>query len=125
MHTAALCATALLLMAGPLTAQTDTALKPARVLIHTFQSPDREFVRVRLVSTEAYRVQVNRAPVRLEVRPVSQGVQPPAVRAIFQGNKLAVFLLEPRVSAEYEIRLLGAGDRPVQLMVDRRGGKPE
>ena len=124
MHVATLCATALLVLAGPLIAQTDTALKPARVLTHTFSSPDREFVRVRLVSAETYRVQVNRARVRLEVRPVSQGVQPPTVRAIFHGDKQVIFLLEPRVTAEYEIRLLGAGDRPAQLTVDRREGKP-
>jgi hypothetical protein len=124
MNLTALCALACLLVASPLTAQTDTARKPARVLSHTFASPGREFVRVRLISAESYRVQVNRAQVRLEVRPVSPGVQPPGVRAIFHGDKLSVFLLEPRVSAEYEIRLLGAGDRPARLTVDRREGKP-
>ena len=124
MNFASLCGMALLVLAGPLTAQTDTALKPARVLTHTFSSPGREFVRVRLISAETYRVQVNRARVRLEVRPVSPGVQPPSVREVFHGEKLSVFMLEPRVSAEYEIRLLGAGDRPVQLTVDRRAGKP-
>jgi len=46
------------------------------------------------------------------------------VREVFHGDKLSVFLLEPRVSAEYEIRLLGAGDRPARLTVDRREGKP-
>ena len=123
MNIARLCATAFLVMAGPLMGQTDTALKPVRLLTHTFSSPDREFVRVRLISAETYRVQVNRARVRLEVRPVSPGVRPPAVREIFRGEKLMVFMLEPRVSAEYEIRLLGAGNRPVQLTVDRREGK--
>jgi hypothetical protein len=124
MNLATLCATALLVTAGPLLAQADTTRKPSRVLTHTFASPDREFVRVRLISPEIYRVQVSRSRVRLEVRPVSQGVQPPGVRAIARGEKLSVFLLEPRVSAEYEIRLLGAGDRPVQLTVDRTAGKP-
>jgi len=124
MNVAPLCALALLVMAGPLPAQNDSARKPVRVLTHTFASPGREFVRVRLISSETYRVQVNRAQVRLEVRPVSPGVQPPRVREIFHGEKLSVFLLEPRVSAEYEIRLLGGGDRPAQLTVDRRDGKP-
>jgi hypothetical protein len=124
MHLATLCATALLVTAGPLIAQSDTTPKSSRVLTHTFSSPGREFVRVRLTSPDTYRVQVTRSRVRLEVRPVSQGVQPPALRAIFRGEKLTVFLLEPRVSAEYEIRLLGVGDRPVQLTVDRKAGKP-
>ena len=123
MHLATLCATALLVSAGPLFAQADTAPKPSRVLTHTFASPGREFVRVRLISPETYRVQVSRSRVRLEVRAVSQGVQPPTVRVIFRGERLSVFLLEPRVSTEYEIRLLNAGDRPVQLSIDRTGGK--
>ena len=124
MRVVTLCATALLLLALRLPAQTDTARTPARVLTHTFAAPDREFVRVRLISDESYRVQVNRARARLEVRPVSPGVQAPAVREISRGEKLAVFLLQPRVSAEYEIRVLGAGERPAQLTVDRRMVKP-
>jgi hypothetical protein len=120
MNQAMLSALAFLLIAGPALAQNDTAGKPARVLSHTFVTPSREFVRVRLLSEESYRVQVSRAQVRLEVRAVSQGVQPPQVREIFHGEKLTVILLEPRVSAEYEIRILGAGSRPVVLTIDRR-----
>jgi hypothetical protein len=123
MRVAQLCATALLVLAGPLIAQTDTGRKPARVLTHTFSSPDREFVRVRLISAETYLVQIGRARARLEVRPVSRGIPAPTVRALTRTQKHSVFLLAPQVSAEYEIRLLGAGDRPVQLTVDRREGK--
>jgi hypothetical protein len=123
MYLARLTIVALGILASSVHAQTDTAPKPARVLVHTFTSPSREFVRVRLVSAESYRVQVNRAQVRLEVRPVSSGVQPPRVREIFAGEKLVVFLLEPKVSAEYELRVLGGGDRPVQLTVDRMSQK--
>jgi hypothetical protein len=124
MYLARLTALALGILGCPALAQTDTTPKPARVLSHTFSNPGREFVRVRLVSSESYRVQVNRAQVKLEVRPVSPGVQAPRVREIFAGEKLRVFLLEPRVTAEYEIRVITADDRPVQLMVDRRRGKP-
>lgn len=116
-------AIALLVIAGPAVAQTDTAAKPSRVLSHTFATPSREFVRVRLVSDESYRVQINRAQGRLEVRAVSQGVQAPRVREIFTGEKLVVFLLEPRVTADYEIRILGAGSGPVRLTIHRRPDK--
>lgn len=118
--------TALLLgvLACPALAQTDSVAKSARILIHTFATPTREFVRVRLESTQTYRVQLDRAGVKLEVRPVSQGVQAPRVRGVFAGEGLQVYVVEPRVTAEYEIRLLGAGDRPIRLTVDRTAGKP-
>lgn len=119
MNLARLSALSLLVIAGPAVAQTDTAGKPAHVLSHTFHAPSREFVRVRLLAEERYRVQVNRAQVKLEVRAVSPGVQPPRVREIFRGEKLQVLLVEPRVSAEYEMRVLGAGSRSVTLTVDR------
>jgi hypothetical protein len=119
MNLARISALALLVIVSPAVAQIDTAKKPARVLSHTFLTPSREFVRVRLLSVESYRVQVSAAQVKLEVRAVSQGVQRPRVREIFRGEKLTVFLLEPRVAAEYEIRVLGPGSRPVRLTVDR------
>lgn len=124
MNLARLSALSLMVIAGPAAAQTDSGGKPVHVLSHTFHTPSREFVRVRLLSGESYRVQVSRAQVKLEVRAVSQGVQRPQVREIFHGEKLMVFVLEPRVSAEYEIRVLGAGSRPVLLTVDRRPVKP-
>lgn len=114
-----LCAIALAVAGGQAVAQTDTMGKPVRVLTHTFNTPSREFVRVRLMSAESYRVQVSRGRARLEVRPVSQSVQPPVVRRIFSGEKLVVFLLQPRVTADYEIRILGTGSQPVLLTVDR------
>jgi hypothetical protein len=124
MYLTRLVALALGVLSFPALAQSDSAAKPARLLTHTFANPSREFVRVRLESAVSYRVQVNRAQVKLEVRPVSLGVQPPRVREILAGEKLRVFLLEPRVTAEYELRVLGAEDRPVQLTVDRRASKP-
>ena len=125
MYLARFGALALVMMAArPAIAQSDTTDKPVRVLSHTFTTPSREFVRVRLLSEETYRVQVSRAQTKLEVRPVSQGVQAPAIRQLFMGEKLVVFLLQPRVSAEYEIRVLGAGTRPVLLTIDRRPEKP-
>lgn len=108
-------------------AQSDSAPRAersTRVLTHAFTSPSREFVRVRLESGESYRAQVNRAQVRLEVRAVSAGVQSPRVREIFSGEKLRVYLIEPRASSEYEIRVLDGGNRPVRLTVDRRPPKP-
>jgi hypothetical protein len=123
MRVAKMCAMALLIAAGQAVAQTGTADKPARVLSHTFTTPSREFVRVRLLSDESYRVQISRSQARLEVRPVSSGVQTPVVRRIFNGDKLVVFILHPRVTADYEIRILGAITRPVQLTVDRNREK--
>lgn len=108
-------------------AQSDSASgaqRSTRVLAHDFTSPSREFVRVRLEAKESYRAQVNRAQVNLEIRPVNQGVQAPRIREIFAGEKLRVFLIEPRVSSEYEIRVLGGGDRAVRLLIDRRPPKP-
>ena len=118
--------TALLLgvLASSAMAQADSASKSARILTHTFVTPSREFVRVRLESTQTYRVQLNRARVRLEVRPVSRGVQPPRVRAIFSGEDLQVFVVDPRVTSEYEIRVLEGEDRPIRLTVDRTTPKP-
>lgn len=125
MHLSGFGALALLLVvAPPVAAQSDSAGKPARVLTHTFADPSREFVRVRLLSDETYRVQVNRARAKLEVRPVSQGIRAPVIRQLVVGERLAVFLLQPRVSAEYEIRILGGGTRAVLLTIDRRPAKP-
>jgi hypothetical protein len=114
----------LLIVAHPVVAQSDTTAKPVRVLTHSFTTPSREFVRVRLLSDETYRVEMNRARAKLEVRPVSQGVRAPVIRQLAVDERLSVFLLQPRVSAEYEIRILGGGTRPIVLTIDRRPAKP-
>jgi hypothetical protein len=127
MRLARLAVLALGIGSTPATAQTDSAsatLRSTRVLAHAFTSPSREFVRVRLGADESYWAQLSRAGVRLEIRAVSQGVQAPRIREIFVGEKLRVFLIEPRVSSEYELRVLGGGDRPVRLLIDRRPPKP-
>jgi hypothetical protein len=109
----------LVVAARPALGQADTANLPARILSHTFTTPSREFVRVRLLGNVPYRVLVTSRQVKLEVRPVSQGIQPPVVRRVLMRDQLAEFLLRPRVTSEYEIRILGGGPRPVTLTIDR------
>ena len=119
----------LIALARPISAQIDSTQpsavpRPVRVLSHVFANPSREFVRVRLESDATYRAEFNTARARLEVRPLSQGVQAPVVRAVRLAKGKGVFDIEPHVTADYEIRVLGAGDRAVRLTIDRNAAKP-
>ncbi len=103
----------------PVAAQTDSTAAPTRVLTHTFTTPSSEFVRVRLESGQRYRARVNHARARLEARPVSPGVQPPRVRTDGRSAGYRAFVIEPQVTAEYEIRVLGLQEGAVVLLIDR------
>ena len=111
-----------------LAAQVDSGQRPAsqaragRVLTHTFSSPSREFVRVRLESNQTYLAQLNVPGVRLEIRALSPGVLPPVIQDRGQSGGLVYFEIRTRGSSEYEIRLLGerAMSQPVRITLDRR-----
>jgi hypothetical protein len=110
---------AVVLVARPAFAQSDSTVPSAPVLTHVFTSPNLEFVRVRLLSTERYRVEAWPAVMRLEARPVSAGVRAPVLRETLRGEGRVVFMLVPRVSAEYELRVLTPDPAPVEIRIER------
>ena len=114
----------LLACSAPLLAQNDSArpvpdAPASRLLTHTFTTPSREFVRVRLAAGETYRVSISDGRVKLDIHPMAQGVQSPQIRQRNDDAHLATYDVEPRASGEYEIRIIGTGDHRVRLTVDR------
>jgi hypothetical protein len=124
-----LLAISLLVPSVPLAAQVDSARAApdsisARVLEHTFTTPSREFVRVRLVANEMYRVELSDGRVQLDIHPLEPGFQALKVRQRTDDEHSAVYEVEPRTTGEYEIRVLGAGAQKVRLTVDRFESQP-
>lgn len=121
----------LLAGAAPLPAQVDRSEPRAdslasRVLEHTFTTPSREFVRVRLQSGELYRVEIAGPETeKLDVHPVGPGVRAPRVRRVGErtGN-LSTYEIRTRATAEYEIRVLVPVDQAVRLIIDRKSVQP-
>ncbi|MEO8296103.1 MAG: hypothetical protein ABI613_11360 [Gemmatimonadota bacterium] len=108
----------------PLAAQTDSASPvidstPVRLLVHNFTTPSREFVRLRLVGGEIYRVELSDGRVKLDIHPLDRGLKSPPVRQRTDDAHSATYDVSPRTTGEYEIRVLGSGDHTVTLTVNR------
>lgn len=120
----------LLAGAAPISAQVDSSparsdTAAARVLEHTFTTPSREFVRVRLEGGETYLARLTGGRIQLEVYPRDLSVQGPDLRELGAEDDHAVsYEIRPRVTAEYEIRVLVAVDQAVRLTMDRKSVHP-
>ncbi|MEO8198990.1 MAG: hypothetical protein ABI679_00580 [Gemmatimonadota bacterium] len=121
---------ALMAPAGGVSAQVDTTRAVGdsaveRLLDHTFQSPSREFVRVRLEAGVTYRASVTGDRVHLEIHPIQSGVK--SVRLDQLGKSAdhpAVYEIRPHANAEYEIRVLAPGNQAIRLTIDREAARP-
>ena len=80
---------------------------------------------MRLDAGVSYRAELEPGRVTLEVRPLAEGVPGPLLRDVRSrgGNEKGVeYEIEPRLTGDYEFRVLGAGDREIRLTIDRRTG---